>query len=176
MSSFISLLFRCRRPATVGWFVIPHIVSTVNRFLFWPLAHVSKKILERIFPSVTNFYSSPSIVIEMCRFRIGAALNHSNPCYVSWREFSVCGMTMSSSPKTSATGSRLTQIGSSDNFQISAITKTKPVDSISCRSSRRPLCNESSKSLSSDILKLVSHDYASIAANRVELKLRGIYV
>lgn len=51
---YVRLLFLCVRPSAIFFVIAQSAIDAVNRFSFWPLAHVFQKILERRSPSLAN--------------------------------------------------------------------------------------------------------------------------
>lgn len=78
ISSEVATLFPMCDPSAIPRFVVSVIVNAVQLFSFRFLSHVSKEVY-KYFPSVTDSYSTSTVVTINRRFRIRASLNHIGP-------------------------------------------------------------------------------------------------
>lgn len=82
VSSGVSHLLCLRRPLAVPRFVALAVVNAINAPTFWCHTHISKKVLKRVYPPITNGDSTASIVTKLPELRIEAALFHAVPSSV----------------------------------------------------------------------------------------------
>lgn len=79
-----TLFFSCRPAAVLRgvWAVIINALNAV--FGARPATNISNKFFKRIFPALTNKYTSFSVVFVRLIRRVYAALSHVHPTYVFW--------------------------------------------------------------------------------------------
>lgn len=87
ISSRIPSLFQWCSPLHIAGFIASAVIKPLKRLSCWSLAHIFQKILER-HPSLTDYDSARSVVLETDAIRIGASLNHRRPAMVGGRELS----------------------------------------------------------------------------------------
>lgn len=83
-SLICSLLFGGSPPA-IRWFVIAIVVGiAINRMLGRrPATHISDKV-PKVIPTFADFYSAPTIVLELSPFGVIAARLHRTPYLIFW--------------------------------------------------------------------------------------------
>ena len=80
ISSCIDRLFSFRSPTTIFRTIAFVIIYTINRmFGGWLFTHIFDKIINRIAPAITNFYTSTSIVLKLFRLFIITSPYHRIP-------------------------------------------------------------------------------------------------
>jgi len=74
-------LLGVRSPSAVGLFVVPVVVDSINRMSRrWALPHVSKKVFERIQPSIAYDDSTPTVMGVRMVSNVVATAFHCIPC------------------------------------------------------------------------------------------------
>lgn len=77
-SVLLLLLTSC--PSTVAWFVVAVVVDSIDRVTFRrSIAHISNKILERIFPAIAHFNSSAAVAMVFRAVCVFTAIVHALP-------------------------------------------------------------------------------------------------
>jgi len=98
----ISALLCSRYPFAIFWLIALVVVNSLKREVWRAVTHISEKILEGIFPSSVNFYSS--IMIAIGALSVGLTSHfHCDPPYV---------------------GSRFTQVVSSEPVLLNQLQET----------------------------------------------------
>lgn len=148
----IARLLGSRGPSAIFLAVIPVVINSVKRAIFWPSSHIGKKVFKS-FPSLAVCDSSSSIILPLRSVRVVTTALHGSPysvlrCRASNRfPVGCCLLSGKLTPKTPATNDKPTpeRVHCRDS-SIATITNILPVAMLGvslCAS----LCDNFSESL-----------------------------
>ncbi len=130
--SLISMLLSRCRPSAIFWRVVTIIINSINRiFRGWSLSHISKKVLKRINPALTDSYSASTVIFILINIFIVASLFYTNPDFI-FRDtvFAMFGsLFFLVTTTTYSCFSFSFQFIATDNFRISTFTLAFPASS-----------------------------------------------